>query len=378
MSVRKRTWVTRLGEEKEAWVVAYSVFDGESYARHIKTFDKKKEAEAYHDSVRVDVRAGRHQAPSRSLTIAEAGDKWIKQAEANNRERAVIKNYRTHLRLHILPHLGRVKLANLTTDKVEKFRDDLLAETSRNTAREVLVSFKMLLKLSKYAHVAQDVKIEKGNGRGKLRVEAGRHYPTPAEIKRIINAAKGARMRALLLTAALTGLRASELRGLRWRDVDLKAAELEVAQRADRYNVIGAPKSESSARRVPLAPEVVNALREWKVECPPNPGGIVFPTGTGAIQHHRNMAVSLEPVMRRAHVLDAKGNPKYSLHAFRHFFASWCINRRDKGGRELPPKDVQALLGHSSIVMTLDRYGHLFPHRGDQAELAEASAALLG
>jgi integrase len=50
---------------------------------------------------------------------------------------------------------------------------------------------------------------------------------------------------------------------------------------------------------------------------------------------------------------------------------------KERGGRELPPKVVQHLLGHSSIVMTLDVYGHLFRDGGDRAELAEASAALL-
>ena len=71
--------------------------------------------------------------------------------------------------------------------------------------------------------------------------------------------------------------------------------------------------------------------------------------------------------------------PEQGLHDLgRHFFASWCINPKERGGRELPPKVVQHLLGHSSIVMTLDVYGHLFRDGGDRAELAEASAALLG
>lgn len=83
-------------------------------------------------------------------------------------------------------------------------------------------------------------------------------------------------------------------------------------------------------------------------------------------------------MMKAAGVVTAKGEPKYALHAFRHFFASWCINPKSRGGRELPPKVVQTLLGHSSIVMTLDRYGHLFPRGDDRAELDASARALLG
>src|SRR5262249_29693979 len=66
------------------------------------------------------------------------------------------------------------------------------------------------------------------------------------------------------------------------------------------------------------------------------------------------------------------------LHALRHFYASWCINRRADGGLELPVKVIQERLGHASIVMNSDVYGHLFPRRDDGAELAAAERALLG
>jgi integrase len=66
------------------------------------------------------------------------------------------------------------------------------------------------------------------------------------------------------------------------------------------------------------------------------------------------------------------------LHSLRHFYASWCINRRVDGGLELPLKVVQARLGHATITLTADRYGHLFPHGDDGAELAAAELAFLG
>ena len=83
--------------------------------------------------------------------------------------------------------------------------------------------------------------------------------------------------------------------------------------------------------------------------------------------------------MVAAGVVDAHGKAKYTgLHSLRHFYASWCINRRVDGGLELPLKLVQARLGHASIPMTADRYGHLFPRGDDGAELAAAETAFLG
>ena len=104
----------------------------------------------------------------------------------------------------------------------------------------------------------------------------------------------------------------------------------------------------------------------------------MFPSSAGTVIGDRNFSRRLEPIFTAAHVVDKQGKPKYGPHAFRHFFASWCINRKADGGRELPAKAVQHLLGHASIVMTLDRYGHLFPRGDDRAELAISSKALLG
>jgi integrase len=390
MSVRKRAWTTRKGEKKEAWIVDYSDQEGD---RHIETFARKKDADEYQATVKVDVRHGVHSAPSKSVTVAEAAESWIKRVEAEGRERSTLASYRQHVNLHIAPRIGKIKLAHLTPKKVEDFRDDLLLRLSRPLARKVLTSLKSLLKAAKHAQVAADVSIGPDK-RSKHKLDAGRDFPTPAEVKRLIEAAaKDDKRRTLLLTAALTGLRASELRGLRWSDIDLKTGELHVRQRADRYGKIGDPKSNSSRRTVPLAPDLLAALKKWKLACPNGEADLVFPTRTGRIDHHANMLRGLAAIMIAAGltvpvkdannepVRDKDGKPvvqpKYALHAFRHFFASWCINPKARGGRELPAKEAQGLLGHSSIVMTLDLYGHMFPPAGDRTELAEAARALL-
>jgi integrase len=77
-------------------------------------------------------------------------------------------------------------------------------------------------------------------------------------------------------------------------------------------------------------------------------------------------------------VVTKGGSPKYTgLYALRHFFASWCINRKKDGGLGLPLKVVQERLGHSTVVLTADRYSHLFPGGDDGDELAAAEKLLL-
>jgi integrase len=216
----------------------------------------------------------------------------------------------------------------------------------------------------------------RAEGTGKLK--AGIDIPTPAEIRAIVGKLDG-RYRALLLTAIFTGLRASELRGLRWDDVDLKRGELHVRQRADRYGKIGRPKSEAGERTVPLLPMVIAALREQRLACPRNELDLVFPNVRGGIQHRNSICTcGFLPAQIAAGVVDQHGGAKYKgLHSLRHFYASWCINRRADGGLELPLKVVQGRLGHASIQMTADTYGHLFPRGDDSSELAAAERAFL-
>jgi integrase len=374
MSVRKRHWITSKGETKEAWIVDYVDQTG---VRHIETFERKKDADEYHATVKVEVRKGTHVAPSKSPTVAEAADMWLNEVKARNIERTTLRYYEQHVSLHIIPLIGRTKLAALNHDRVKAFREELLSKLTRTHARKVLVSFKSLLKVSHYSHVATNVTIPGGH-KEKRRIEAGRDFPTAAEVARLLAAAKDdTRRRALLLILAFTGLRASEVRGLRWSDIDLKSCELHVRQRADAYNVIGAPKSNSSVRTIPLDPEVmVPALREWKLKCPPS--DYLFPTRSGKPQAYTVICNgSIDPVMKAAKLVDKDGEPKYTPHALRHFFASWCINPKARGGRELPPKQVQYLLGHSTISMTFDIYGHLFPSEGNRDELTAAVRQLL-
>ncbi|MDX0973559.1 tyrosine-type recombinase/integrase [Sinorhizobium medicae] len=410
MSVRKRIWTTPKGEEKSAWVVDYFDMNGK---RRMKTFAKKKEADAFAATAKVEVREGVHVADSASATVETAGKLWIASATAAGLERATIMDYERHLRLHIVPYIGATKLSALNIAKIRAFADQLRdAGRSQAMIKKVLVSLGTLTADAQERglvarNVVRDMKSRRGSGekrqekRQKGRLKVGVDIPMREEVKALVAALRG-RWRPLILTATFCGLRASELRGLRWEDVEFEKGQIHVHQRADRFNEIGRPKSISGERTVPAPPMVINALREWKLVCPKRDTGkkdgdgqkvmtldLVFPNGTGKVEQLNNiLRRGLHPAWVAAGVaidsgeVDKKGRPvlapKYTgMHALRHFYASWCINRRKDGGLELPPKVVQERLGHSSIMMTMDVYGHLFPRTDDGDELAEAERAFL-
>lgn len=410
MSVRKRNWTTSSGEQKSGWQADY--FDAAGKRRR-KMFDRKKDADAFLIGAKVEVRDGVHVADSETITIAEAGKLWMASGEAAGLERTSMDQRRQHLDLHIKPFIGDLKLNKATVPWVRAFQDQL-REAGRSAAmvKRVTVSLGSIfadaqgrgLTVRNPVHERSRARSASStpDKRAKTRLTVGRDIPSRDEVKALLGKLEG-RWRPLLLTAIFTGMRSSELRGLTWSAVDLDGKTIRVEQRADAYGTIGRPKSEASDRTIPIPPMVANALREWKLVCPRRATGqkddngdpikvldLVFPTGAGKVETHGNIINrGLIPAMIAAGVTvdsgkrDDQGQPilaaKYTgLHALRHFYASWCINPVAQGGQGLPPKVVQERMGHASIVMTMDVYGHLFPRGDDDAALAQAAASLIG
>jgi integrase len=403
MSVRKRNWTNGDGSVSGAWVVTYTDRAGK---RRLKSFDRKKDADNFESAVSIDVRTGIHVPDSQSIMVVQAAKLWLESCEGAGLERTTVDAYRQHVELHIVPLLGAVKLSQLSVPMVRSFEDALRKDRSPAMVRKIRSSLGSLLAdAQERGLVGQNVvrnlranrrpgKEARADKRQKGKLKIGVDIPAPEEVKATI-AKLGGRWRPLLLTAIFTGLRASELRGLRWTDIDLKHAVIHVRQRADRFGVIGPLKSEAGERTVPLPPLLVNALREYCIACPKGELGLAFPNGNGNVENYSNIVKrGLIPTLLAAGVTvaltdsggkqqrDKHGNlivvAKYTgLHSLRHFYASWCINRRVDGGLELPLKLVQARLGHASIQMTADRYGHLFPSGDDGAELAAAEKAFL-
>jgi integrase len=364
MSVRKRT----LPSGQIRWQYDYGDAKGVGRARQFRT---REQALDYETTVRGEIRSGVHTADSASITIAAAAKLWLDWCRLEGLEPSTLKQYAEHVNLHIVPLIGKTKLSKLARSNVESFRDRLVETRSRALARKVMISLKSLLSdAQRRGLVAQNT----ATG-AKVKMD-GRHeekvtIPAKPEIRALLAKANEWPVhevgRALVVTALFSGIRASEMRGLVWDRVDFDRRVIEVRQRADYRGKMGSPKSKAGNRDVPLTPMVVNTLRQWRLACPKTEAGLVFPTRNGGVIRHSG-------IHRIWHgLLEAAGLPqRYRFHDLRHTAASLLI---EQGWQ---PKKIQEVMGHSSIQMTFDLYGHLWATpESDQEAMAQIEARLL-
>jgi len=208
MAVRKREWKNREGETQSAWVAEYFDHSGK---RRLKTFEKKKDADAFLSRAKVEVRDGSHTADAATTTIAKAGELWLVSCQQRGRERTTIDSYRQALIFHINPYLGRLKLSQLSAPVVRQFEDDLLSGNPPPSAKEGTPRSTAMVKKVRAAlsmmigdaterglvnrNVVRELRSRRkaGNERktdrrqkGKLKI--GVDIPTTDEIRRIIQA----------------------------------------------------------------------------------------------------------------------------------------------------------------------------------------------
>ncbi len=371
------------------WRASYT--DGAGI-RRTKQFSRKSDGEAWLVEIRHDVARGLHTPGSISPTVKEAAALWIKRCDEKRLEPMTIKGYEEHVDLHIVPFIGAKKLADLTVPAVNAFADSLRdAGRSSEMIKRVVRSLGAIFKEARRRGLSAAAPTIGFDLDLPDREDPRPEIPTKTELQFIITTVTG-RWRPLVLVAIYCGLRGSELRGLRWQDVDLQARKISVAQRADASHKIGKLKSKAAYRTIHMPPVVVQALREWKLICPKGDPSLVFPNKIGKVESHANILErGLHPVLVAGGyvvptpVLDDAGKPatndagepvlrdapKYGLHSLRHACASLWI----ESGYN--PKQIQKLMGHSSIKVTFDVYGHLFADdEADQRAAADVQALL--
>jgi len=371
------------------WRARY--IDG-SGIRRTKQFPRKSDGEAWLVETRHDVARGTHTPGSVSPTVKDAAALWIKRCEDKRLEPTTVDAYRQHVDLHIAPRIGAKKLSDLTVPAVNTFADQLRdAGMSAAMITKVVRSLGAIFKEARRRGLSAAAPTVGLDLDLPDREDPRPEIPTKAELQFILDKVTG-RWRPLVLVATFCGLRGSELRGLRWSDVDLQTRKISVSQRADASHRIGKLKSKAGYRSIQMPPMVLQALREWKLVCPKGDLGLVFPNKLGNVESHSNVLErGLHPVLVAGGMVtptttpasdkagkplrDATGKPvmvmapKYGMHSLRHACASLWI----ESGYN--PKQIQKLMGHSSIKVTFDVY--VADDKADQ-RAAEDVQKLLG
>lgn len=383
-SVRKRKW-THKGVEKEAWVVAYTDQGGK---RRIKTFEKKKDADSYRTKVEIEIERGLHVAASATVTIKEAGEAWLNDCCRRRRVKdqmagTTINVYGAYLKNHIIPEFGRTLVRDLRAIDVQDFINKKREQYAWRSTRTILIVIRQIIAFSIRREWLMVDPLTGRNVRvpGDDRIE--RRIPSKDELRRILLVVSKRspyeheitwRNRMAIVTLAMFGgLRRGEIYGLQWENVDLATGLINIRHSLSYYDGLKDPKTKAGVRTIPMSPPVRRVLELLLQHIEGEPKGFVIRSKRGlplGVTHNNSRI--WQPIMKEAGLVNEAGTPKYGFHSLRHAAVSLLIEQG------LDAFILKGIIGHSSVKMTMDVYGHLFPEDQRAVKAIEQVAADFG
>jgi integrase len=377
-SVSKRKW-THKGVTKESWVVRYN--DGQAW--RMKTFERKKEADSYRQQIEADIRTGTHVAPSASLTFAKLAANFMADCDRRMRIKDRMSG-NTHSWLrnwvdnHLVPYFGEMLVVDIKPPHVLEFVN-LKSETYSRVAVVGLVkTMKQILQLGMDQGVVGKNVVRDNPPRIPLAASKQIEIPTLTQIQNLMEVLDRPREkrfrfvgpamhRVMVYLGLMAGLRSGEICALQWQFVDFSRNVLRVRHSLSRTDGVKGPKSEAGNRDVPMAAELAAALQELRATQGSPTEGFVLRTRRGGPFNPNDLRqkhwhrIAEDAGLRRA------DGTLMGMHTLRHAAASLWI----RSG--LAPLAVKKIIGHGSIQVTLDIYGHLFPE--DDSSRAGVSAS---
>lgn len=386
-TIYKKT-VTRNGKEYSYWesqaTVGYNMGTGKQI-RKAFTGKTQKEVREKMQAAAAAVQSGDFFEPSK-MTVEQWTNTWLDEY-CRDKKYATAKHYRAQCVTHIIPALGAVKLAKLTTPQVQKFYNELgktgktTTRMDKKTGKTVITRSPLSTKsiknihciLSKCLNTAVDVGYIRDNpaARAKLpKVERKEINPlTDEQVKAFLKLLEGNELGHLYKTILFTGLRESEAIGLTWDCVDFEKGVLKINKQLQKRPLKDggytfAPLKNDKTRMLTVPPFVIETLKErqarqlqdrfsagdlWQgfQSAKDQKKGLVFTTKLG---EPWNPKVIYLRYKKLAVQIDA---PESRVHDLRHTYAVLSLQNGDD------VKTVQGNLGHSTAAFTLDVYGHV-------------------
>jgi integrase len=318
----------------------------------IKDFPTKRLAIRQLDEVLARINAVGYR-PGRMATLGEFAKRW-QDKYGCLRKPSTFKAQVSHLRVHIIPALGTLRLNELIKEEQQRFVACLAKKVRRKTLLNVLQTLSVILNTAKeWGYVCEGMSLK----RLALPPREARKTPrffTAEEARRIIAAAREP-YATIYAVAAMTGMRAGELLGLRITDIDFER-RLILVQQSLWHGKLQSVKSAMSVRALPLpnalAYHLKNYLQTWR----PNPEELLFTTRLGTpIDASKLTQRRLQPLLKKL------GIARAGLHAFRHTCASLLVEQG------ISMRIAQQQLGHSDPRITLAIYSHVIGDSHRQA-----------
>jgi integrase len=365
-------------------------YDRQTSARPTKTFDDEQEAIDWRAEKMLEIRKGTFR-PGRQVTLRVAFNELISDMRAGivrNRsgERykpSVIRGYERDIANHLMPAFGSAKPVDIRGGDVQRLvsrleRDGKAASTIRNILMPLRVLYRRLLRLEELTLSPMD-HLELPAVRGKrLRIAP------PAEAAELV-AAVPAGERAIWATAMYAGLRLGELEALDVEEIDLATGLIRVEWNWDpveRCKV--APKSAAGRRTVPVPAILREFLLDRRMALGRTRGHFFGPSADepfnrDSLRRRADAAWEAENDRRRGAAKESDAEPalleRVTPHDCRHTYASLMISAMSESPQGFNPKLLSTYMGHATIAITIDRYGHLFP--GNEKQAAGALDAFL-
>ena len=357
---------------KGTWQLRYDAPpDGTGRRRFVsKTFKgNKKDAERALRELLATIENGGYVASDKE-TVAQFMVRWLETYAATNTNRKTQQGYRGLIDRYLTPYLGNIKLQDLTARRIQALYADM---HSRGLGAPSIVATHRVLKEAlghavRWSVITRNV----ADAAAPPRIER-KTMPMwdVAEINRFLDATANDHFYPVYHLAILTGLRRSEIFGLKWDAIDLAGSTLQVVrtlQRITDYGLVeGQPKTQRSRRSISLPPaavELLHGVRGTQMEHKLSHGELWSNTGYVFTQMDGSPTdpdrVSKEfPKLVRVH-----GLPHLTFHGLRHAHATLALSAG------VNPKIVSERLGHSSIAVTMDIYSHVLPGMQEEAALA--------
>jgi integrase len=337
-----------------------SVWDAARERRIRKTFGSMAAAKAWRSDASKALRSGANLTPSK-VTVDAAVAEWLagaKDGTIRTRGRkpykpATVRAVEQNYRIRLADKFGGRAMSSIGTLELQDFIDGLDADdVNASTIQNAVLPLRLIYRR---ARARDDVPSDPTDGieLPELTSRGNRVPPSPKAAAGLLEAL-GAADRPLWATAMLAGLRRGELMALTWENIDLTAPILRVDRSYDPGSqTFQSPKSRHGVRTVPIVRTLLPHLRDHMMRSGRREG-LVF--GRDAEQPFNASAIQ-----KRADLAWAKLE-RVTLHACRHLYASMSI------AAGVNANALCSYMGHSSIAVTYDLYGHLFP--GNEAEAA--------